>query len=478
MPARALAQQTPQKLPPVENQKSQAPSNAGRPAPPPARPPVAPLPATDQSVDDADDDADIDAAQERRLREVENRIRELEGAGPAPGTTAAQEDKAKAKLPDKPTALWTAELQADSVLVQQSQANQQVLGNIQDFSDFRRARIGAFGTLFYNTLYRIEFDFALNGRPAFLDVYGQIIELPVIQNVRVGHFFEPFSLARYTSNRYQTFMERPLLDALAPARNLGISNFGVYAEKLGTWQIGFFAADSDNFAEEQPVRGGEALTGRMTNLPYWDEPSDGRYYMHVGGAFSVRSPANRQLRYGTWPGFRPGAFDIIVWPFWVDTGNIAARSATLLDAEWALVLGPVAWQAEYAVSMVDQVNNPNVAFHAWYLEFSWFLTGEHRTYQREFGIFNRVEPFEPFFRAGRGKPTGLGAWQLAFRIDELDLTDQNIQGGRLTDLTFGLNWYLNPYTRIYFNYVHPFLTRGTPGNTQANLVGFRAQFEF
>jgi phosphate-selective porin OprO/OprP len=274
-------------------------------------------------------------------------------------------------------------------------------------------------------------------------------------------------------------MERPLLDAFAPSRKLGVMAFDTFADKHGTWQIGLFASDSNDDAEEQTSHGGEAVTGRMTYLPYWDEPSDGRYYMHLGGCFSFRLPPQDTARFGYWPGFRPGSFDNIVWPRWADTGTIDVNNVTLLDLEWAWVMGPFHVQAEAAANLIDQIGGPNLAFTAWYVEAGWFLTGESRPYLQETAIFNRVTPFESFFRArtSRGICTGRGAWQVAFRNDQLNLNNQNIQGGRLVDLTFGLNWYLNPYTRVYFNYVHAMLNKGEPGS-YGNLFGLRAQFEF
>ena len=412
--------------------------------------------------------------------DVENRIRELEGLGPVPGTTSADENRASGAVPDKPTVAWTGELQADTVMLTQSAANRQVLGDLENFNDLRRARLGAIGSLFTNTIYRVEFDFAQQGRPTFLDVYGQFTDLAIVDNVRIGHFFEPFSLSRLTSNRYQTFMERPLLDAFAPSRNLGVMAFSTYADMRGCWQAGLFAADSNDYGEEQTDRGGTAFTGRLTALPYWDEPSDGRYFMHIGGDYSYRRPPRQTSRFGYWPGFRPGSFDNINWPRWADTGNIPTEDVQLFDLEWAVVMGPWHVQAEYAASLVNQIGGPDLAFGAWYVETGWFLTGESRPYLQETGIFNRVTPYEPFFfnRTRRGLQAGLGAWQVAFRVEELDVSNQNVQGGRLVDLTFGLNWHANPYTKVYFNYVHAILRRDAPGTSTGNLYGLRAQFEF
>lgn len=420
------------------------------------------------------DGEDIDRTQ------GEQRIRDLEGLGPAPGTTNEDENRSAGSVPDKPTVAWTGELQADDVMVSQSQANIDQLGQLQGFSDFRRGRLGAIGSLWSNTIYRIEFDFAQQGRPSFLDLYGQFTELAILGNLRIGHFFEPFALSRLTSNRYQSFMERPLLDAFAPSRNLGVMAFDTYDEKHGSWQIGLFAADSNDDGEEQTNRGGEAVTGRLTYLPIWDEPSGGRYYMHVAGDFSYRLPPQKAVRFGYWPGFRPGSFDNIRWPRWADTGLIAANDVLLLDAEWAWVMGPFHVQAEYATNYVNQIGGPNLTFTAWYVETGWFLTGESRPYQQEMAIFNRVTPFESFFftRTKDGIRRGSGAWQVVFRIDDLNLNNGNIEGGRLVDYSVGVNWYLNPYTRMYFNYVHADLHSAQPGANYGNLWGLRAQFEF
>ena len=46
---------------------------------------------------------------------------------------------------------------------------------------------------------------------------------------------------------------------------------------------------------------------------------------------------------------------------------------------------------------------------------------------------------------------GVGAIELAARYSSLDFSDAN--GGKLSDITLGVNWHLNPCTRIMLNYV-------------------------
>ena len=60
----------------------------------------------------------------------------------------------------------------------------------------------------------------------------------------------------------------------------------------------------------------------------------------------------------------------------------------------------------------------------------------------------------------------------------IDLDDKNIAGGRLTDLTLGVNWYLNRYTKFQFNYIHAFLTRPVGVDSDADIVALRAQLDF
>ncbi len=42
----------------------------------------------------------------------------------------------------------------------------------------------------------------------------------------------------------------------------------------------------------------------------------------------------------------------------------------------------------------------------------------------------------------------------------------------------GLNWYLNSYAKIQFNYIRADLTNSAFGNSVANIYGLRAQFDF
>jgi len=80
--------------------------------------------------------------------------------------------------------------------------------------------------------------------------------------------------------------------------------------------------------------------------------------------------------------------------------------------------------------------------------------------------------------ARRNVATGKGAWEIAARASFIDLTDANIQGGRLHDYTIGLNWYLNGYTRVKWELIQANLDRGSVGDSRAYIAGMRFDIDF
>ncbi|HBB73138.1 MAG TPA: hypothetical protein DC048_01690 [Planctomycetaceae bacterium] len=400
----------------------------------------------------------------------------------------------------KPSFNLNGQMQADQVYFGQGPASRAAVGDLQDGAQFRRLRIGARGTAFEVFEYSFGVDFALANQPSYLDNYIEWKQLPWVQNIRVGHYFEPFSLERVTQNRNNTFMERSLVDTFAPARNMGVMAYGTLFDDRTTWAIGTFRTNSDNTGNDS-FDSGQALTLRGTWLPWWDEVSDGRSYLHLGGAYSYRDAFQNQVRFRNTPEIRkqqpatvfgpvgppspsnyqngvPSPFA----PIFVDTGTIRdVDHFQLFDPEFALILGPLSLQSEYAFAAVHRSGRPDLFFNGYMAQLSYFLTGEHRPYDRKQGIHKRVEPFEDVFRVrtrAQGIQTGLGAWEVAARFSNIVLNDKDIEGNNLTDFTVGLNWYLNPYTRWKFNYVRAFLEDKSTGNSLTDAYGMRFDYDF
>jgi len=454
---------------------------AGGPAP--AQVPRAPDPPTA-----------ADAAVLRQQATLDDLQRQIDELRP-PAATAAAPRLPRALGADgvpgpheRPSLVLGGQVQGDMVYFGQPPPGQDVLGDLQDGAQFRRVRLVARGKTWKQLEYALGVDFALADRPAFLDNYVEAHDLPWVQNVRLGHFFEPFSLERVTQNRNNTFMERSLVDTFAPARNMGVMAFGWDDAERSTWQIGTFRTNSDNVGNDS-FESGQAVTLRRTWLPFWDDATDGRSYLHLGAGYSFRGTDEGRVRFRSTPEIRkaqprdqptanPGTPPFA--PIFIDTGFIPARNFQLFDPEFALILGPVSLQSEYAFAIVDQIDGPQLFFNGYMAQLSWFLTGEHRPYDRHMGIHQWMDVKDDFYlvRQGRRVSSGLGAWELAARYSTIVLNDKNIQGNNLTDFTFGLNWYLNKYTRMKFNYIRAFLQDSAAANTQTDIWGGRFDVEF
>lgn len=372
---------------------------------------------------------------------------------------------AKSAAPTKPVIAPSGRIQLDVANFTQDPASIAQFGNALNAVGFRRARIALLGE--YQVVdYIIEMDFANRGinatinskdqSTAFKDVYIQVRELPVLGNVRVGHYKECFGLEDLTSDNYTTFMERSTSDegAFVPGRNNGIMAYDWREDQRGTWAVGTF---TNHTGFDQPPtfqfdHWGLDFTTRVTYLPWYDEPSGGRGLLHTGLDYSLRTaPSN----IGIFASRPESAFA----PSIVNFTLTDVSQWHVFGAETALVYGPLSLQSEFFASTVQRTGGVNNNFYGTYAFVSYFLTGENRPYNRRMGVFDRVRPFEDFFhvRTCDGcTATGRGAWEVAYRFSYIDMLDGlTVKGaGRAADHTIGLNWYLNPFTKVMFNYVH------------------------
>jgi len=367
--------------------------------------------------------------------------------------------------------------QADAAWFGQDQANVSAIGDIQDGADFRRARLAAVGDVADNVAYMIEFDFAFPGRPNFMDVWLEVQDLPLLQNVRVGQYRNPFGLDGQTSAKELTFIERGLPFAFLPFRQIGAMAHGTALDEEVTWAFSGFRFPTDAFGGQIGDNGGYGLATRLTGLLIDDE----QVALHIGGAYSLIDPANNAVRYRSQPevfvaetggaAFVPAGVPSSVPPF-VDTGVIETNIANLFAAEIATTIGSFNAQSEVIYANVDRIGGSAVSFSGVSAQAAYILTGEHRPYNRKKGVLGRVVPAQPF---GAG---GYGAWEVATRWSYLDLDDADVRGGRLNNWTLGTNWYLNEFTKFQVNYIHAFLNSPVNGDSNANIVAVRAQVDF
>ncbi|MEW6272262.1 MAG: porin [Thermodesulfobacteriota bacterium] len=406
-------------------------------------------------------EADRAAAQARTVEKVERveAVQDIQTGGPVERVEKVEVVEEKKPAPDTLRAYWkdgprfeTADksfrlgligrIQNDWAIIDSSRALRDELGidAFQSGTEFRRARIGIEGDVYGDFAFKFEVDFA-GGEVAFKDMYLAARNVPYIQNVRVGHFKEPFSLEQLTSSVNITFMERSLADVFTPERNTGIAIHPTYFDERLTWSVGAFRETDDSgtgFGDKQNYD----IATRLTGLPWYAD--DGAQLVHLGFSYvhSFRNGVETEIRQ------RPESH---LAERFVDTGPFLANDNDRINPELAVVYGPASLQAEYMRVFVDAPEVDDPAFDGWYAYLSYFLTGEHRAYKTSAAAFDRVRPKRNF---GFGPDAGWGAFEVGARYSKIELDSGDVQGGNLGDTTLGLNWYLNPNMRIMANYVY------------------------
>lgn len=136
----------------------------------------------------------------------------------------------------------------------------------------------------------------------------------------------------------------------------------------------------------------------------------------------------------------------------------------IYDIGLAAASGPFSIEAEYASLEQDlekSIDDPS--YEGAYIQAGWVVTGEHRNFNKEYGVLGGVNP------QGR-----YGAVELNARIGYVDLRSNTGIGGAevgndATTYTLGANWYVNDHARLGVDVVY--LDLGGPAALENHGVG-------
>jgi phosphate-selective porin OprO/OprP len=331
-----------------------------------------------------------------------------------------------------------------------------------DTGEVRQGRLFVEGLFFRRVELKTEVDFAPE-EITLTDAYLGLRGLGPLGTARFGNHKQPFSFEKQMSRKYLVFMERSLSEALQPdLRDIGFSlRSAVIGERL-RWAIGGFR-DTRATGRSFPQPANWSLAARATGLPLWED--EGRRLVHLGVSYNHQFRDDPTFRI-SWP---PESF---VAASLVDTGTIEGVEnidRVGFDAVW--VHGPVSLQAEWNHAFLDRrAGRGALDFWGFYVQASWFPTGEHRRYQRGAGVFGPVIPLEDF-APWKGR---WGALQLGARFSYLDLDDRDVRGGIESNVGLALNWFLFAQLRLSANWIYGHLN----GQGDVHVLQGRFQIEY
>jgi phosphate-selective porin OprO/OprP len=386
------------------------------------------------------------------------------------------------------------------------------IGHARDLNNgtnFRRARFGVDGKLFGDFDYNVLFEFGGSGAEDAAHIQELWLQYTGLKpfKFRVGAFPPSIGLEDQASTNGSLFVERPAIADIARSVAGGdyreafqlsasgprwLASAAITARTVGTIN----STGSSTAQSFDQALGGIA---RLVWLPVMGDD----YLVHlgvhgsrvfkmsdVGGPDSAnRYPAQLRER----PELRVDGTRLI------DTGAINADHVNTAGFELAAQKQQFLIQGEYERISIQRhasaLSDPH--FHGWYVEGGWVLTGERRKYNSSNFAFDAPSVDHPLdLKAGT-----YGAFELAARYSLTDLNYNEglsgaaqpvngVRGGEQKIASAGINWYPNSATKFMFEYQHVDIDRLSPnavtfstpvgaqiGQKYSTVVG-RAQFAF
>jgi phosphate-selective porin OprO/OprP len=328
-------------------------------------------------------------------------------------------------------------------------------GDANPGTEFRRIRLGAQGQMYGNVKWWAEVDFA-HSDVRIADMWMELANCS-FGNIRVGNMKEPFGFDWQTSDKFNQFMERNYIYDISNGRNVGIMLHGNCADDMVLYQVGAFRESNDVGNDTGNAKDGEYnFTGRISGRPMKND--DGTTWLHVGASASYRDYADDVLAYSSKPNLNMAP-------------TIAGIAAVADDgmqygAEAAFVTGPLSFLGEYAWAFPNTAGK-NADIKIWSLEGAFWLTGENTAYEKSYGGWGRTSPKKNF-----GDGEGMGAWQLAARYQQANYNVSDVNAW-----TVGVNWWLNPNTRVTLDFTHANPADATYDRA-IDVFGVRFQLDF
>jgi phosphate-selective porin OprO/OprP len=392
--------------------------------------------------------------------------------------------------------------------------------DLNDGTNFRRARFGIDGKLFTDFDYALIYEFGGSGAEDAGHIQEAWVQYTGLKpfRIKVGAFEPNIGLAAAVSTSQMPLMERPAPAEVARNVAAGDSRSAIQIATNGTWGSGdsgvavrylvsgavtgnvVSTVNSTGAFAVQPLDEQTALIGRFAIAPF--DSTNWQAHFGINGQIATQpndsGVANNASRYPVQLRDRPELR--VDGARLVDTGGIDAKSASVVGFEAAGSVQNFLIESEYFKYNIKRRNTgaaqpSNPDFDGWYVMGTWVLTGESRPYNPVEGRFDAPK-MNYNFNPAAGT---WGAFEVAARYSDLNLNYHDcgagkaipaspaacfdaIRGGEQKISTIGLNWYLNPDIRVMLDVQHVDVDRFNAAGVQVgqkyNAVAMRGQFNF
>jgi phosphate-selective porin OprO and OprP len=300
-----------------------------------------------------------------------------------------------------------------------------------------------------------------------LDAYVNFNYDPRFQ-IQIGRYKNPFSYEFYRMH---------IWDLMAPERSLWAVNYeanrrfglmahGVVLDERLEYALGSFDTQRNGF---RPFNSRQDFQAFVNFKPFYQREQGFLLRdLQFGGSCDVGNENQPLTPAVLRTNFSPGPSTIdstsgangAELPFLAFGPNVLERgSRALWEAHLAYYYGGLSLVAAIEGGHESYSNGAGPRVHVpvngWFVQGAYLLTGEtirDRT---------NIQPLSPFdLRAGR---FGLGAWEVTARYSQLDigsevftagLADPRLWTNHAKMVDVGLNWYLNQFLKVYFDWEH------------------------
>lgn len=358
-------------------------------------------------------------------------------------------------------------------------------------AEWRRTRLTAKGKVKEDWKYVFTVNIDDAGEDADVDTaYIQYNGMKPL-SVTVGKFKQPFGLEQLTSSKWMSAIEHfwlgeEVLGGFGAGKpdtgGVMLSGYHEEASNLN-WFLGIFDDGQEDSDGDDKYNFGVRIAGS----PHFADGS----FLHLGIAYADQdrdaSPLSVEPRFG-----------IHTAPPISLIGTRMSEDASHWGVEAAYVRGPFSLQAEYMDLELDGAlwdsdtpsddtddrMDSDLDADGYYVQGTWTLTGESRSYKTQGAYFDKIKPQGP-----------RGAWELVARWEDVDIEHAyQVDDDPANDIDvnasvekwlLGVNWYANNNIKFMLNYVDvdvdDAFRRGNPNTFVAgeiDSVSLRAQYAF